>query len=346
MARIRTIKPEFWTDERIGECSFIARLFFIATWNFADDHGGLERSPKQLKAQAFPYDNIDCEPLIKELLHAGVLIEYEVGGKKYLHIKGFRKHQRNEKPAAPRVPLYVDNIAVAQSVPTVIHGEISPSVGGTVTTVGGTDASIGKRHPSDGSSLGLESKGREGNVIPECARDSGIGQDGDSAKRGQIERVKQVYPKGIYAQSDWLIAEREARRRIDEGHTWSELIAGCQRYALQCVAKGSIGTQFVESPKKFFALPECKFQDPFPLPTVARKSNPGEKTKEQRDAEDSARMRELMDSRGVRGIPNFRDPYPVESPSAYETALRLEVTHGQHDTSAVQALAASKRMKL
>jgi len=106
MARIRTIKPEFWTDERVGECSPNARLLFVGMWNFADDHGGIERSARQLKAQIYPYDSIDCEPLIQELLSAGLLIEYEVEGKKYLHIKGFRLHQKVEKPGKPRVPLY------------------------------------------------------------------------------------------------------------------------------------------------------------------------------------------------------------------------------------------------
>jgi len=136
VARIRTIKPEYWTDERVGECSVSARLLFVATWNFADDHGGLDRSSKQLKAQAFPYDNIDCEPLVQELLKAGLLIEYEVGGKKYLHIKGFRTHQKVEKPARPRIPVY-DN---SPSPPRVLP-ESSPE--------------------SSGSSLGRESKGKE-----------------------------------------------------------------------------------------------------------------------------------------------------------------------------------------
>lgn len=110
MARIRTVKPEYWTDERVGECSVSARLLFIACWNFSDDHGGLDRSAKQLKAQAFPYDAIDCEPLVQELLAAGLLIEYEVDGKKYLHISGFGKHQKVEKPAKPRIPLYDESL--------------------------------------------------------------------------------------------------------------------------------------------------------------------------------------------------------------------------------------------
>lgn len=105
MARIRTVKPEFWTDEVLGEVSPSARLAFIATWTFADDHGNLERSARQLKAQAFPYDAIDVEPLLAELLAVGLLVEYEVDGKKFMHIKGFGRHQKVENPSKPRHPL-------------------------------------------------------------------------------------------------------------------------------------------------------------------------------------------------------------------------------------------------
>lgn len=116
MARLRVIRPEFWTDDRVGECSPNARLLFIATWNFADDYGGLDRSAKQLQAQAFPYDQIDCEPLIQKLLKLGLLIEYESAGKKYLHIKNFRKHQKVEKPAKPRIPVYEESGSSAVGV--------------------------------------------------------------------------------------------------------------------------------------------------------------------------------------------------------------------------------------
>ncbi|MGA7807871.1 hypothetical protein [Bradyrhizobium sp.] len=109
MARIRSIKPEFWTDAKVGECSPSARLLFVACWTFSDDHGHLDRSAKQLKAQAFPYDQIDCEPLIQELLQHELLIEYQDGESKFLYINGFRKHQKIDKPAKPRLPLYDDS---------------------------------------------------------------------------------------------------------------------------------------------------------------------------------------------------------------------------------------------
>ena len=114
MARIRTIKPEFWSDDIITECSLSARLLFIGTWNFADDRGNLDRSAKQIKARVFPVDAIDCEPLLKELIAHGLLIEYSVSGKTYLHINGFEKHQVINRPSNPTCPEYAPELASAQ----------------------------------------------------------------------------------------------------------------------------------------------------------------------------------------------------------------------------------------
>lgn len=111
MARIRTIKPDFWTDEKLTECSLSARLLFIGTWNFADDNGNLDRSSKQIKARVFPIDNIDCEPLIQELLAQGLLIEYSHDDKKYLHIQGFAKHQVINRPSKPSCPVYEHSLS-------------------------------------------------------------------------------------------------------------------------------------------------------------------------------------------------------------------------------------------
>lgn len=107
--RIRTVKPDFWTDDAVTDCSLSARLLLIGTLNAADDEGNLERSAKQLKAKIFPNDAIDCEPLIQELISHGLLIEYSVSGQKYLHIKGFSKHQVINRKSKPRCPLYEES---------------------------------------------------------------------------------------------------------------------------------------------------------------------------------------------------------------------------------------------
>ena len=111
MARIRTIKPEFWTDGALIECSMSARLLFIGTWNFADDQGNLDRSAKQIKARVFPADNIDCEPLLRELMAQRLLTEYSVNGKKYIHIQGFTKHQLINRPSKPTCPAFDDSLS-------------------------------------------------------------------------------------------------------------------------------------------------------------------------------------------------------------------------------------------
>ena len=104
MARIRTIKPEMWTDERLTECSVSARLLFIGMLNFADDNGNMRNSPKRLKMQVFPADSIETAPLLGELLAQGVVVEYSVDGESYLHIKGFRKHQVINRPSKTDIP--------------------------------------------------------------------------------------------------------------------------------------------------------------------------------------------------------------------------------------------------
>lgn len=110
MARIRTIKPEFWTDETVTECSLTARLLFIGLWNFADDNGNIERSSKQMKMKIFPADNVEVEPLVIELMANGLLIEYETNGHKYLNIKGFTKHQVINKPSKTGHPKLEDSL--------------------------------------------------------------------------------------------------------------------------------------------------------------------------------------------------------------------------------------------
>ena len=104
MARIRSIKPDFWTDEKIVELPYEVRLFFIGSWNFADDNGNLQRSAKKLKMQIFPADVIDCEPLIQSLINHGLLIEYSLNGEEYLHIKGFKTHQVVNRPSKSNIP--------------------------------------------------------------------------------------------------------------------------------------------------------------------------------------------------------------------------------------------------
>lgn len=100
MARARNIKPGFFRNADLVELSFEARLLFIGLWTISDKAGRLEDRPKQIKMELFPADNLDCDALIETLAASGFVARYEVGGKRYLQVINFAKHQnphRDEK---------------------------------------------------------------------------------------------------------------------------------------------------------------------------------------------------------------------------------------------------------
>lgn len=108
MARIRTIKPEFWEDEDIGKLPIPCRLFFIGCWNFADDYGVIKANAALLKSQIFPYDEnlrvSEIKKWIGALVDARMLIPIILDGDKkrpaeesYYVIRTFRSHQVLDK---------------------------------------------------------------------------------------------------------------------------------------------------------------------------------------------------------------------------------------------------------
>lgn len=115
MARIRTVKPEFWESETIGCLSFGARLLFLACLNLADDEGLLRWNANYLSAHAFMYDELDPKNLSKwmsELEQNELVFAYE-GGKvsyKLAWIINFKKHQVINKPQPSKLPKPTDYV--------------------------------------------------------------------------------------------------------------------------------------------------------------------------------------------------------------------------------------------
>lgn len=102
MARIRTIKPEFFTSEDIVALSPMARLLYIATWCEADKEGRLSWKPKTFKMRYLPGDDCDIEAICAELSDAGLVTLY---GNGLAHIPGFHKHQHvNPRESASNLP--------------------------------------------------------------------------------------------------------------------------------------------------------------------------------------------------------------------------------------------------
>ena len=101
MARIRTVKPEFWSSEQVMECKPLTRLLFIGIWNFCDDYGNHPMSAKTIKALVFPGDDItasEIQTMLAELSANSLIDTYQHEGKTYLHVCGW-KHQKIDRPS-------------------------------------------------------------------------------------------------------------------------------------------------------------------------------------------------------------------------------------------------------
>lgn len=103
--RARTLKPGFFKNEQLAELPMAARLLFAGLWCLADREGRLEDRPRRIKAELFPYDDLDVEPLLQALADHGFIIRYAVDGARYIQVTNFTKHQSpHPREAASEIP--------------------------------------------------------------------------------------------------------------------------------------------------------------------------------------------------------------------------------------------------
>lgn len=102
MARIRTIKPEFFTSEDIVSLSPLARLLYIALWCEADKEGRLVWKTLTFKLRYLPADDCDIKALCQEIIDRGLVTLY---GEGYAVIPSFAAHQHiNPRESASQLP--------------------------------------------------------------------------------------------------------------------------------------------------------------------------------------------------------------------------------------------------
>ena len=103
MARIRTIKPQFWLNEELGTIPRDARLLYIGLWNISDDRGVFLWRPAQIKIQLFPYDQdltaSDVEKWLNNLVEIKHLYKFQEDGKWFGYCPNFQIHQDIKNPS-------------------------------------------------------------------------------------------------------------------------------------------------------------------------------------------------------------------------------------------------------
>jgi hypothetical protein len=105
MARIRSIKPDYFTHPSIMVLSLPARLLFISLWTQADDEGRLYDQASRIRGLAFDeQDKVNIGALLDELASNGRIVRYEALGRGCIEIVDFHQHQRINRPSPSQIP--------------------------------------------------------------------------------------------------------------------------------------------------------------------------------------------------------------------------------------------------
>ncbi|SBV93999.1 hypothetical protein KL86APRO_10455 [uncultured Alphaproteobacteria bacterium] len=142
MARIRTIKPEFFRHADLfdaeEETGLPLRLAFAGLWTACDREGRFEWKPRQLKLDCLPYDDVDFSRVLDALATRGFVRKYEADGNAYGWVPSFTRHQiinnREKDSALPLPPQGFENSG--GSTPAPRDGDACPTPHGNASVEG------------------------------------------------------------------------------------------------------------------------------------------------------------------------------------------------------------------
>lgn len=106
VARIRTIKPEFWSNDRLSELPVETHMFAAALLNYCDDEGYFHAHEKKLGIELFPLrdDYRSCTVHLQHLSKVGFITLHKgYDGRTYGHVVKFKQHQVINKPSASKI---------------------------------------------------------------------------------------------------------------------------------------------------------------------------------------------------------------------------------------------------
>jgi len=208
MARIRTIKPDFFFDVDLAKLGTYSRLLFIGLWCLADREGRLEDCPQKIKAQVFPYDSVDGDMFLAELYNAGFIVRYSVSDREFIQITNFKKHQRTH-PKEPE-----SNIPCADSEGAVKkNGEKCFS--GMLPVESGGKGREGKGRSTDGK----ESR------VPDNRPSAFVRPTLDELKAYCSERNSKVDPErffNYYESNGWMVGRNKMKNWKAAVRTWEK----------------------------------------------------------------------------------------------------------------------------
>jgi hypothetical protein len=114
MARIRTVKPSFFSSYSMSKMPIEARYLFAGLFTEADDEGRMIDSAKRIAGAIFPHDERVSAAKVEKWLGllatvkgedgSPCIVRYETEGGRYLSIVKWSDHQRISHPAPSILP--------------------------------------------------------------------------------------------------------------------------------------------------------------------------------------------------------------------------------------------------
>lgn len=102
--RSRNIKPAFFKNEVLAEQNPYLRLLYIGLWCLADKQGLIENRPKRIKAELFPYEEIDINGYLTVMQRLDHVRVFGDDTNEYLYVVNFLKHQRPHHTEITNLP--------------------------------------------------------------------------------------------------------------------------------------------------------------------------------------------------------------------------------------------------
>lgn len=120
MARIRSIKPNFFRSRSVKALNSDEKLVWIGLWSAADDEGRLIDEVGILVGDlwALSLSAAKLDRILLQLHTAGRIIRYEMAGHAYIQVTNWTEHQRISNPTPsviPPVPFTNESVSVPDS---------------------------------------------------------------------------------------------------------------------------------------------------------------------------------------------------------------------------------------
>lgn len=226
--RARNIKPGFYKNEDLAECSAWARLIFPGLWMLADREGRLEDRPKRIKAELLPFDSQEIDPLLNELEARGFIHRYTVDGGNFIQITAFAVHQTphySEKDSVIKPPRLQESAADDDPVDSE---KLSPSSPPDSKKDGASRRRDSKRTPENSGSDGLIKTGSQppDSLIPDSLNHESVDAKASTPALRASDLVTEGIPDALARD---FLAVRKAKKAPLTATAW----AGVKREAVK-----------------------------------------------------------------------------------------------------------------